>query len=577
VTTSVKVYVNEDDALLFWSVSEVIPGCRGFAVARRRSDQSGSSEDFLLNRMGFDNEPLPQPGAEGAVVRPSTEWPFQRFSWTDHDADTGDTVSYRVIPVIRNSAGTLELVEAQASQWSPERTLGVSTSGAYQPFFNRAFVISQFMARYLAGRHLTLEQFKATIAEKDETTIRRFLSGDLRLALINEIRAVAAEDGQAFAALFELSDDELLEELCALGSRAHVVLANGSIDKAQGETTAQARQRDENATARAKLQAAGVDVQHDNRFTAPGPLAHNKFLVRTDHDGTPRTVWTGSTNWTPTGLCTQANNGLLVTDPDVAAAYRQQWQRLRDAASGFPPSLVDNNSTPTRINPRAPNNPATTVWFTRTARQVDLQALRAEVSAAQHGILFLMFMPGATGLFATVAARAAQPDLYVRGVVSELPREHTNDDGQVHVNVVDNTTQHTLDLDIIQPEGIAHPLAHFAAEVTHKQFLAHIGHAIIHSKIIVTDPFTPNCTVITGSHNFSLSASGKNDENFLIIKNAPELAEAYAVNILGAYDHYRWRAFLTQHNTPFNGLQDNDTWMAPTLTRNQRHLHFWGL
>ena len=352
-------------------------------------------------------------------------------------------------------------------------------------------MISQFMARYLTERHLTLEQFKATIAEKDETTIRRFLSGDLRLALINEIRAVAAEDGQAFAALYELSDDELLDELCALGPRAHVVLANGSIQKATGEATAQARQRDENATARAKLQAAGVDVQPDHRFTAPGPLAHNKFLVRTDRDGTPRTVWTGSTNWTPTGLRTQVNNGLLVTDPDVAAAYRQQWQRLRDAASSFPPSLVDNNSIPTRIDRRTHGDPAITVWFSRTTRQVDLQALRAEVSAAQHGILFLMFMPGATGLFATVAARAAEPELYVRGVVSELPRGHTEDDGQVHVNLIDNTTQHALDLDIIQPEGIAHPLAHFAAEVTHKQFLAHIGHAIIHSKIIITDPFSP--------------------------------------------------------------------------------------
>jgi hypothetical protein len=382
-------------------------------------------------------------------------------------------------------------------------------------------VISQFMARYLTERHLTLEQFKATIAEKDETTIRRFLSGDLRLALINEIRAVAAEDGQAFAALYELSDDELLDELCALGPRAHVVLANGSIQKATGEATAQARQRDENATARAKLQAAGVDVQPDHRFTAPGPLAHNKFLVRTDRDGTPRTVWTGSTNWTPTGLRTQVNNGLLVTDPDVAAAYRQQWQRLRDAASSFPPSLVDNNSIPTRIDRRTHGDPAITVWFSRTTRQVDLQALRAEVSAAQHGILFLMFMPGATGLFATVAARAAEPELYVRGVVSELPRGHTEDDGQVHVNLIDNTTQHALDLDIIQPEGIAHPLAHFAAEVTHKQFLAHIGHAIIHSKIIITDPFSPARRSSPEAITSPCQPAAKTTKNFSSSKTLP--------------------------------------------------------
>ena len=77
--------------------------------------------------MGFENQPA-TPGPGGAVARPSTEWPFQRFSWTYHDADTGDTVSYRVIPVIRDSGDNLQLVQAQASEWSPERTLGAGMS-----------------------------------------------------------------------------------------------------------------------------------------------------------------------------------------------------------------------------------------------------------------------------------------------------------------------------------------------------------------------------------------------------------------------------------------------------------------
>src|SRR5262249_13069639 len=106
-----KVYTNEDDALLFWSIVEPINGCRGFAIKRRKTDPQGKkTEDFLLNRTGFENQQVkakPEAGQD-AVTKPSTEWPFQRFSWTDHDADTGDTVSYQVIPVVRTASGKLE-------------------------------------------------------------------------------------------------------------------------------------------------------------------------------------------------------------------------------------------------------------------------------------------------------------------------------------------------------------------------------------------------------------------------------------------------------------------------------------
>ena len=67
----------------------------------------------------------------------------------------------------------------------------------------------------------------------------------------------------------------------------------------------------------------------DEEFLSPGALGHNKFLVRTDKDGKPVAAWTGSTNWTPTGLCTQVNNGLLIEDPAVAQVYLDQWHRLR--------------------------------------------------------------------------------------------------------------------------------------------------------------------------------------------------------------------------------------------------------
>ena len=251
MTTKLKVYVNEDDALLFWSIPKPIPGCRGFAIQRRiKRKGKKQTEDFLLNRTGFENQKVSANGnGKNPNVRPSTEWPFQRFSWTDHDAQTGDTVSYRVIPMIRNSAGDLEQKESDASAWSPKRTLG-TTKGEFKPFFNRGFVMSQFMARFLKENNLTLKQFKGRISDKDDKTIRRFLSGDLRLALLAELQTALKEGGKVFAALFELSDPELIGALAKLKDKANVVLANGSVQKAKGETSADARRRDENEAAR---------------------------------------------------------------------------------------------------------------------------------------------------------------------------------------------------------------------------------------------------------------------------------------------------------------------------------------
>jgi hypothetical protein len=45
------------------------------------------------------------------------------FSWTDHDANTGDTVSYQVIPIVRDDTGALVQLSEQASERSSELRL----------------------------------------------------------------------------------------------------------------------------------------------------------------------------------------------------------------------------------------------------------------------------------------------------------------------------------------------------------------------------------------------------------------------------------------------------------------------
>ena len=58
-------------------------------------------------------------------------------------------------------------------------------------------------------------------------------------------------------------------------------------------------------------------------------------------------------------------------------------------------------------------------------------------------------------------------------------------------------------------------------------------HAIAHNKVIVID----SATVITGSFNFTKGAEEKNAENLNVIKEAPELVQAYTQNIMAHVAH----------------------------------------
>jgi hypothetical protein len=557
VKVELSVFQNPDDSLLVWNVEEAIPDCVGFAIRREMERDGKTQANWLDNFVGFAGE-----DHEKGERRPSTEWPFQGFSWTDHEFNAGDTARYQVVPVVLDGDGSLKRSDSRASDWATGR----EPSTRYRAFFNRGYVMSQFMAHYLEETGKTLPEFKTTIRDEDDRTIRQFLSGDLRVEMLKLLKEALTGGGEVHAALFELSDDELIEALAALGPRAHVVLANGSIEQHKEEALATARERDGNEAGRERLEAAKVDVEKKNRFISPGPLGHNKFVVFSDSAGKAKTVWTGSTNWSATGLCTQLNNGLLIEDEDIAKVYREQWDALRKAKSEFPDSLVDGNSQPKSPRPEA------TVWFTRTHGEVDLDALNGIIEGANESVVFLMFQPGEKGVLKSVRnVQKDKPDVVVHGVVSELP--DPNDESTVKVVFHERGKEEEHTLDVIEPEGRPNPIAWWAAEATHADVRANIGYAIVHSKVFVVDPLSTRPAVVTGSHNFSVNASTKNDENFIVVQGDRALAEAYLVNIFGAWRHYRARV---ASGPPFKGLSREATWMAKSLEGRQGEGALWG-
>src|SRR4029077_10307504 len=80
-------------------------------------------------------------------------------------------------------------------------------------------------------------------------------------------------------------------------------------------------------------------------------------------------------------------------------------------------------------------------------------------------------------------------------------------------------------------------------------------------KIVVVDPFSDDCVVVTGSHNLGFPASPNKDGNLGIGRDHRGLAQAYACHVLDLYDHYAWRYWLHQDpQTLSKPLEADDKW-----------------
>jgi phosphatidylserine/phosphatidylglycerophosphate/cardiolipin synthase-like enzyme len=544
MTITLKCHANCDDVFLAWKTDADITDCLGFAIEIK--DSNGNIEP-LHNLKGFASD-HPQTGQ----TQPSTVWPFQTYTWTDHSVLVDSEVSFK-ITAMTGQPGSL--TRGADSGWSPVIKLDPAAGNNTRAFFNRGVILSQFVSRYAANNQISgIKELKANLTANVDGPLMQFLTGELGKALRGMLQGVKDDDSmELYCALFELDLDDLIDDLIDIGDRAHVLLANGSVTKAGG---------DENKNAAAELEGH-VDLHR--RMTAPHGLAHNKFAVLTKN-GKPFAVFTGSTNWTMTGLHTQINNGIAIEDATLAQAYYDHWQAMADAGDSFTADLKSGNAKahgPFSINS---DNDAV-LWFTPTNVDAahksiggaDVQELIALVNDAKDGILFINFMPGQEPLDSIL--KRQEGGLYVRGVVSTLP-DGSKANPSPTFQIMNNEGYKEYAHDVVQPQGTG-AVGDFLAEFTRQQFLSGMGFAITHSKIIVIDPFGAEPVVVTGSHNLSASASERNDENLLIIRNNPDLARAYAVNCMAVYQHYRWPAVqhdAKQGDTDAGYLVTSDAW-----------------
>lgn len=582
---NLRVINNGDHAALIWfpDDAKAVPACRGFALQRKLTRGTKKTKAWLHNFVGFADGEAPPPAGE------EWRWPIQRYLWWDYGVGAGDTVSYRVVPVTGADHQHLALAKKIATKWSPAETISGQDGPAIEAYFNRGIIATQWVARALAAeaaKQLTGQPPTARAAlmkaiDQPGNSLRNALSGLLRPRLLD---LLGNAPGKVFAALYELNDPEVVAAFTALGTNCNLILANGAFKPPEN---------DENAELRGVLRAAGK-INLFDRLVTGAHFAHNKFVVFCDAAGAAQTVWTGSTNMTETGLCTQANNGIIIKDTAVADAFLQEWQRLKAAKNGYPATLAAAHAAKQTftVPPGAAKPDRITVWFTPTPHGEDMVHARSLIAGAKDGIIFLNFNPGAfqpdpkdwTLLQSILnrhqpgAGAAFDPKLYIRGVVNqEIPKITSDPTAPVvpPVLLYDGGTAPPvrLDQDVLVPANIKQDYPHWRTE------LKGASSVMIHSKVVIIDPFGANPVVMTGSHNQGMKASRSNDDNLVIVEGNAALAQAYALNAIAIFQEYRWRRYVAVHpdatHARWTGLEDNDSWQNGHLVRDAAEMAFW--
>jgi phosphatidylserine/phosphatidylglycerophosphate/cardiolipin synthase-like enzyme len=606
---NVRAASNNEVSFISWDLDAFIPGCAGFEIVRIYPDSG--EERCLASWVPFAGQTN-----EKWLPQDTGVWPVQKTSWRDltlrrrRDSldmrPSGERVKYRVRPVGKAEAGF------GAVPVRPEKTYGGaavplfylgagaqsnvivpgSVYGKARAAFTNGILSTQFLSRAFldigidpGGKADVTARKIVEEMKKPGSKLRRYLHGEVPEIMTGLLGRAKESGGSVRMALYELGDEALRDALIAARDRIEVILSNSSKGDAAWD--------EGNAPFRQAIKLGGVAVK--DRMFNNNHIGHNKFAVFRAANGAAKSVMTGSTNWTTTGICGQSNNALILDDAKIAKAYDTYWANLN--SDNFPPPVPadapghaeQSQGVPLRAaNRTASAGKGAKVWFSpndpergrkdSNLRPVDLADVFERIKNAKDAIFFLAFNPSAQGensvISAALEAAAARPGLIVQGAISDakaMPNyiapvkdpvtKKTVNPGSAPYVFPDSKAEFAQfrNVSIVRAASLTKALTSgpFISEVLT------VGHAIVHDKIILIDPASDNSVIVTGSHNLGYKASYENDENMLIIEGNRPLTAAYTVHFLDVFDHYKFRAFRHKFGKNNQELKFEDAWLKP--------------
>jgi phosphatidylserine/phosphatidylglycerophosphate/cardiolipin synthase-like enzyme len=496
-------------------------GLRGFAFWRDVVGDTSPGRWLRSLKVFKSVVPDPKKLVDGKHQSFTTDkHPVQSFLWSDYTARPATEYRFKIVPMYGTpkkleplKEGTVELTV----KTEPE-----DDSAGHGVWFNRGAIASQAFAREFNNIKPSPQQLDDLSQPVTQWLSRGLLEACLRF--INE-----TPEGDALrACVYEFTYKPVLNAFKAAIDRGVDVKIS------YHETPANAK-----AIKGAELPktVAGKKILFPR--TVP-KIPHNKFIVRLTANDQPVSVWTGSTNMTPSGFLGQSNVGHRVNDTKTAKTYLAYWTAIAKN-----PKREDARKAVTKITPHPPELPAPNsvgVVFSPRHRATMLTWYGNRMIDAAETVLFT----AAFGVNKNLMDPLARDRDFLRFVLME----------KWPTKEVDTVLRADRDL-IVSYGAVLGEVTTFKDGKPVKQRIKEFGldkwfleeeHFrkagnifFVHTKFLLVDPLSEDPLVCTGSANFSDNSLLENDENMLIIRGNQRVADIYLTEFDRIFRHFYFR------------------------------------
>lgn len=242
-------------------------------------------------------------------------------------------------------------------------------------------------------------------------------------------------------------------------------------------------------------------------------IMHDKFFVV---DG--RFVFLGTANWSTTDLTQNSNNFAILDNPYIAADFTAEFEQMFAGNFGHSKVEIDNGRSYTI------GDTEVEVWF--SPNEDAMGRMLELVDGAQESVRFTIFAftkDQVGSALIRAQSRFAEADLAEgvslstdfhdrRSVAGVIDQSQLHSNGQYH--------------EVYRLLAAGVPMHLDGDDASSQPGDYQAGGGRLHSKTMVIDAYGENPMVITGSFNWSASASQSNDE-YLLVMHGERIARIY--------------------------------------------------